>query len=289
MANLRGNSSEKQIKDAFHRLVAFGQGRRDTDLKGQTHSLGTADKRLTELKAFGDYMHTIDFTGKLNTMMHPQMMEQFFASRLEGLQSSSKESVLRTWSSMTEGLKEKNISIDLDQSYFDGKVQQLRDQGPIREAKTKQAVQNLDRVLNELYDKRMESGIYAEIMAQTGLRSREAYELMRHSERYCVALNNGYVVRGLKGKGNHRYADKPISVELLRNIQNIQKLPSLSTLTRDFKVMGLNAHRFRYSYARNRVEALYTQGVEHHTVLKSVSQELNHKREEMTQYYIKRA
>ena len=44
MANLRGGTFEKQIKDAFHRTLALGEGRHMKE-DNFTHSLALAQKR----------------------------------------------------------------------------------------------------------------------------------------------------------------------------------------------------------------------------------------------------
>lgn len=54
MANLKGGSFEKQIKDAFHRLEAFGVGRVDKN-DNLTHSDKLAEKREMYLKDISDY------------------------------------------------------------------------------------------------------------------------------------------------------------------------------------------------------------------------------------------
>ena len=58
MANLKGGSFEKQIKDAFHRLEAFGVGRVDKN-DNLTHSDKLAEKREMYLKDISDYFTSL--------------------------------------------------------------------------------------------------------------------------------------------------------------------------------------------------------------------------------------
>ncbi len=289
MANLRGGSYRKQSKDAFHRILAYGTSAHESEKSGQTHSVGTAKKRITELQQFAKYLENSGSTRKMNLEMTPRTLDQFFDQRLATLSPASKETILRIWSSMVEGLQASNVSIDLDKSYFDNKVQELRDQGPIREAKTEQAIENLDYVLNQLYDHRHESGVFAEVMLELGIRNSEAMELIKNPEHYITIHRDRYEICHLVGKGNHQYEFKTISPELVRKIESIKALPSKSTLYRDFKRVGINAHRFRYTFAKSKIDTLYKMGLHYRDVYKQVSQELNHHREEMTHYYYVRA
>lgn len=289
MANLRGGSYEKQTKDAFHRVEKFGSAKRDHELPGQTHSIGTAKSRMTELKKFSSYLKNNDFTCKMNTLMNSETLDAFFIERLSGLTSSTIETKLRTWSSLIEGLKERNVTINLDKKYFDEKVQELRDKGAIREAKTDQAIENVEYVLDQLYDHRHESGVYAEVLLELGVRNSEAIELITNPQHYITVSHDKYQITNLIGKGNHQYEYKTISPELVRKIESVRALPSKSTLYRDLKRVGINAHRFRYSFAKEKINTLFKMGLHYREVYKTVSKELNHHRAEMTQYYYVRA
>jgi integrase len=190
---------------------------------------------------------------------------------------------------MIEGLKNRNITIEVSKDYFAKKVQELRDQGEIRVVKTNQAIKDIDNTLNQIYDARYETGVYAEVMYELGIRSSEAIELIKHPEKYIITLHNRYEVQNLIGKGNHTYEAKKISVKLINKIESIVKLPSKSTLSRDLKKLDINPHQFRYSFAKNETDHLYKSGLTHKNVLRKVSKDLNHKRGEMTNYYIKRS
>jgi hypothetical protein len=289
MANLRGAKIDKQLKDAFYRLANFGISRYQSDSKNLTHSLGLAKKRETELKQFGTFLKNEHFTGKVNEVITEKMMEKFFDQRLQNLQNSTKETVIRTWSSLVQGLQSKNIDIVLEKNYFDEKIERLREEGNIRKIKTNQAITNIQQIINKIYDIRYETGVYSETMYQLGIRSSEAIELIKNPSEYITVHNGKYEVCHLIGKGNHQYNFKIISVSLVNKIEQIKKIPSKSTLHRDLKSVGINSHQLRYTFAKEHTEKLYKYGLEHKKVLKEVSKELNHKRGEMTNYYLRRA
>lgn len=127
-------------------------------------------------------------------------------------------------------------------------------------------------------------------MHELGIRSSESIRLLNEPDRYIIERDGGLFVEGLIGKGNHVYDPKEISSELVYKIEQIDKMPSYSTLYRDLKELGVNAHGFRYGYAKEQLEnKLSHEAKSYHDSLKEVSKELNHHREEMTNYYINRS
>jgi integrase len=155
---------------------------------------------------------------------------------------------------------------------------------------TGKAVDDAELIIEQLYEKRYATGVYAEVMHDLGFRSSESIKLLTEPDRYIVERSGELVVEGLIGKGNHIYDHKEISGELAYKIQLIYKVPSYSTFYRDLKEVGVTAHGFRYTYAKEELETkLSDEAQSYHEALKEVSKELNHHREEMTKYYISRA
>ena len=114
MANLRGGSFEKQVKDAFHRLEKFGVSRHGNK-DNMTHSVGLAHKREGYLRDIQNYATEQKLTGKLNEIMsNKTVMDRFLAERTKNLSPVSTENYLRGYSSMLQGLKQANISIGID-------------------------------------------------------------------------------------------------------------------------------------------------------------------------------
>jgi site-specific recombinase XerD len=287
MANLRGGSFEKQVKDAFHRLESFGVARHGSN-SHKTHSNALAAKRDGYLRDYREYAERNGIEGKLNQSLTPENMERFLNERLEGLARSTKEDYARGWSSMVQGLREANITIPIDRGYFDVKVSEIKETEALPEVRTGRAVENAEAVIQSLYSHRYESGVIAEVQNSLGLRVSEAVELVRSHELYIQDHN----VVGLVGKGNHEYDPKCISPALEAKIALAEYIPSESTYRNDLSEVTNGqhtSHDFRYSYAEREFASKLEAGVSYHDALKQVSQGLNHSREEMTNYYLARA
>ena len=135
---------------------------------------------------------------------------------------------------------------------------------------------------------RYESYTIAKLQAETGLRVNEAMEVVRNFEKYYNPENN--TLEGVIGKGNHEYAPKEISYQLAQEIQKMENIPHYNTYNKDLKEVGINrSHDFRVTYAKNLLEHKLEQGTPYKEALKEVSQEINHHRPEMTEYYLARA
>mgnify|MGYP006990431021 FL=1 len=154
MANLKGGSFEKQIKDAFHRLEAFGVGRVDKN-DNLTHSDKLAEKREMYLKDISDYFTSQNLNDKLNTLLTKDNLDKFFNQRLEDLSTKTQENYLRGFSSMLKGLEQQNINIPVhleDKDFFDDKVKGIKDQ-----AETiieNRYIDNVKDVIKNLYEDR---------------------------------------------------------------------------------------------------------------------------------------
>ena len=97
-------------------------------------------------------------------------------------------------------------------------------------------------------------------------------------------------LEGVIGKGNHEYAPKEISYQLAQEIQKMENIPHYNTYNKDLKEVGINrSHDFRVTYAKDLLQHKLEQGISYKVALKEVSQEINHHRPEMTEYYLARA
>ena len=291
MANLRGGSYEKQIKDAFHRLERFGVGRHGRD-DHATHSDALASKREMYLRDFREYAENMGLSDKLNQLMgREDIVENFLANRLAGVSAKTAEDYVAGWSSMIRGLREANISIS---DRADRAIERMRHEvkGWDRaEARVDRAFSRPDQVVEKMYEIKRESGVIAQIQRETGFRTSEAYRLAREPEKY---LHDGKIT-GMIGKGNHQYADKQISKELREELRRIdpEKLPSKETYTAHIRQASGREdavpHDWRYTYAREKMEEKIAQGKDYKEAAREVSREMNHHREEMTEYYLAKA
>ncbi len=285
MANLKGGTFEKQLKDAFHRLEAFGVSRVGKN-DNLTHSDKLAEKREMYLKDVTNYFKSENLTDKLNTLFTKQNLDKFFSQRLENLSSKTQENYLRGFSSMLQGLEQKNIYIPLhfeDKSFFDDRVKIIKD-----EADTiieNRYINNAKEVIKNLYEIREISGLIAQTQYELSIRQAEAFELVRNPLKY---LDNGFV-SDLVGKGNHKYEQKEISFELEQKLLNNQSpLIDKSTYYSDLQNFSISSHDFRFTAARDKFEEKLKNGISEKEAKLQISQELNHKREAITDYYLKR-
>ena len=285
MANLKGGSFEKQIKDAFHRLEAFGVGRVDKN-DNLTHSDKLAEKREMYLKDISDYFTSQNLNDKLNTLLTKDNLDKFFNQRLEDLSTKTQENYLRGFSSMLKGLEQQNINIPVhleDKDFFDDKVKGIKDQ-----AETiieNRYIDNVKDVIKNLYEDRTISGLIAQTQYELSIRQAEAFELIKNPNKY---IENGRV-ENLIGKGNHSYDSKEISFELEQKLLNNQKqLISKSTYYEDLKKYNISSHDFRFTSARDKFEEKINNGISEKEAKLQISSELNHTREEITDYYLNR-
>ena len=285
MANLKGGSFEKQIKDAFHRLEAFGVGRVDKN-DNLTHSDKLAEKREMYLKDISDYFTSQNLNDKLNTLLTKDNLDKFFNQRLEDLSTKTQENYLRGFSSMLKGLEQQNINIPVhleDKDFFDDKVKGIKDQ-----AETiieNRYIDDVKDVIKNLYEDRTISGLIAQAQYELSIRQAEAFELIKNPNKY---IENGRV-ENLIGKGNHFYDSKEISFELEQKLLNNQKqLISKSTYYEDLKKYNISSHDFRFTSARDKFEEKINNGISEKEAKLQISSELNHKREEITDYYLNR-
>jgi len=286
MANLRGGTFDKQVRDAFHRLESFGVSRHGSS-SHKTHSDAIASKREMYLRDYQAFAEERGLEGKLNQTFTTDNMSQFLQERLEGLARSTQEDYTRGWSSMVQGLQEANVSVPVSKDFFDSKVAEIKSNAAAPVVENGRAITNVEHVIRDLYEHRFESGVIAEV-ALMGYRISEAIELVNHPDRY---IQNSEVF-GLVGKGNHTYDPKPITPELTAKIALVENVPSENTFRGDLSTATDGAHTphdFRYTYAEREFNEKIATGVSYHEALKAVSEGLNHSREEMTNYYLQRA
>ena len=285
MANLKGGNFEKQIKDAFHRLEAFGVSRVGKN-DNLTHSDKLAEKREMYLKDITSFFKSQNLNDKLNTLFTKQNLDNFFNERLKNLSSKTSENYLRGFSSMIKGLEQQNIYIPLhleDKSFFDDRVKIVKSEANI--IIENRYIENVNNVIKNLYENRAISGLIAQTQYELSIRQSEAFELVKNPNKY---LDNGYIV-DLVGKGNHKYMAKEISFELEQKLlNNSYDLIDKSTYYNDLQKYDISSHDFRFTSARDKFEDMLKNGISEKEAKVKVSQELNHKREAITDYYLRR-
>ena len=285
MANLKGGSFEKQIKDAFHRLESFGVARAGKN-DHLTHSDKLAEKRTMYLKDISNYFISQNLDGKLNTLMTKDNLEKFFNDRFENLSIKTQECYYRGFSSMLNGMSEQNIYIPLhyeDKDFFDDRVKTIKDQ--YETIIENRYIDNVEDVISNLYEDRAITGLIAQCQYDLSIRQEEAFELVSNPLKY---IENGYI-KNLNGKGNHIYPDKFLPLHLeIRLLGNQDELISKSTYYYDLQKYDISSHDFRFTSARDKFEERLNSGISEKEAKLQISSELNHKREAITDYYLKR-
>ena len=179
-----------------------------------------------------------------------------------------------------------NIYIPLhleDKSFFDDRVKIVKDEADY--IIENRYIHNVDNVIKNLYADRAISGLIAQTQYELSIRQSEAFELVKNPNKY---LDNGYIV-DLVGKGNHKYMAKEISFELEQKLlNNSYDLIDKSTYYNDLQKFDISSHDFRFTAARDKFENLLKSGISQKEAKLKISQELNHKREAITDYYLRR-
>ena len=285
MANLKGGNFQKQIKDAFHRLEAFGVGRVGKN-DHLTHSDKLAEKRTMYLKDIANYFTSQNLEGKLNTHLTKDNLDKFFNQRLGNLSIKTQENNIRSISSILKGLEEQNIYIPIhyeDKDFFDDRVKTIKDQAEI--IIENRYIDNVENVISNLYQDRAISGLIAQCQYDLSIRQEEAFELVSNPLKY---IENGYI-ENLIGKGNHLYQKKELNFRLEQKLLNIQdELISKTTYYNDLQKYDISSHDFRFTSARDKFEEKLNSGISEKEAKLQISSELNHKREAITDYYLKR-
>ena len=283
MANLKGRSFEKQVKDIHHRLSAFGEKRHGRS-DNQTHSKALSIKRAEMSKSFADYCTNKGLEGKLNEHMTNETIKEFLDYRTQDLAKSSSENYVRAFSSMLEGLENSNIDMLYTKDVFEEKMSEIREM-PDATPVQGRAIEEVEKLIDDMYEKNYETAVIAQTQLELGFRVSEAFELVENIDKY---YNDGKLIAVI-GKGNHEYAPKDISTSLLQRIKLVDNLPTQRTYLNHLKAYDVSSHDFRYTYVKNELEKRLELGQEYKQVLKDISKEINHSREEMTNYYLKRA
>lgn len=290
MANLRGGTLEKQVKDAFHRLLKPTQRHGKND--HLTHSRALGAKREMYLNDFKKHLEQNNYTGKINEWMgDKRTMQEFLKNRINGLSRKSTVNYISGFSSLLKGLREVNISINNSGIRAVEEMREYAKSIEKTDRRTDRAIGNVEKTLNKLYSRDFNTGVLAEVQVRLGLRTSEAYELVQNFKQYYNPRENR--ITDIKGKGNHTYASKQISKDLAQRIKAVTKLPSHDKYLKEIKEVAGNkeavAHDFRYTFAKQKYLELKQQGKSEKQALRDVSRELNHYRESITKYYLKGA
>ena len=285
MANLRGGTFEKQVRNAFFRLEKIGNSRHNKDVKGFV-SLNRLKQAKTMLNKFSNYLQERGIQeGKLNEYMSNKEVIRDFAEKeifKHDYAPSTVQEYASLFSKVVENLAHNNVSISQEAvSYAKELYQEAKETFRADTYETGRYVDNLQDKLYSLYNNNFASGVIAEVQATMGLRISEAYEVVRNFDNYYNPDNS--TIEGLIGKANHMYEEKEIPYNLVQKIEAIHNnnapIPSPSAYRQDLKEVGIpKSHDLRITYAKDLYDSLKNQGYTEREALKAVSQELNRDR-----------
>ena len=289
MANLKGSTFDRQIRNALIRMDKRGVKRYGTSSK-LTHSNALYTKREMYLRDFAKYLSNKGIEGKMNSYFEEKHLNEFLNERLSELSPKSALDYSSGFSSMLQGLEQKNVSID--RSAFNVLREHTSDyRREFNEVKgsfeSGRAISDVKTFLSDLEKVRESSSVIAELQISTGLRVSEAMEVVRDFDSYYQPLNSE--IMGVIGKGGQEYQPKIISVELAEKLNNLKQIPSYGTYYKDLKELGEKPHNLRITFAKNYYQELREKGYSHSESLKKTSEELNHHRTSITNYYLNRA
>jgi len=282
MANLKGATFDKQIKNAKIRIEARGQSRHQKQEQHLTHSNALALKRDNYLKSFAEYASSLNTNEtKLNNYLNDKVVSGFLQQKAETLSAKSAENFTRGFSALTDALKNTGISTNISKEVFNAHVNYIREQKETQQISTNRDIHNVQEVIRELNAVNPSFGTLATIQSSLGLRVSEAIDLYKNSNAYIKQDN---MIHNLTGKGNHIYDPKPISLEL-QNLLNKGEEVSYQAYQNELNKLDLTSHDFRYTYVKERVEELLNK-ISYKEALSIVSKEINHIRPDITEWYL---
>lgn len=240
------------------------------------HSVRTLENRNVLLKDFAKYATENNLAAKLNEAMTTDNINSFFEERLYGRKVSTQENYIRAFGATLESLKDNNISIASDKTDFNERVHELKiNDGNLIE--TGRAINNPNQIINSLNEKNFSHSVTAEVQRELGLRVSEALEVVNNLDRYLNERNG--TLDGIIGKGGREYIDKSISGELVAKIRD-SEIVDKRAYQADLQELGIKSHDFRYTFVKEKNEEGMTKS--------EISLEMNHSREEITDYYLNR-
>ncbi len=288
MANLKGSTFEKQVENALARLNAKGTKRWGKD-SHKTHSNALETKRQMYLKDFAKFTENKGLQGKLNTHFTPQNLQEFLNERLSNLSPKTALDYSSGFNSMLRGLEQTRVLISKETyNTLNEYVKDYRNEFNAVKGgfETGRAIQDSNSFINNLQEVSQSVSTIAELQIKTGLRVSEALEVTKNFNSYYNPTKMG--LEGIIGKGGQEYFVKKIDVDLAYKLQNLINIPSYSSYYQNLKELGHKPHDLRITYAKNKYELLKNKGYTHKQALQTVSRELNHHRESITIYYLKR-
>jgi len=286
MANLRGGNFEKQVKDAFFRLIKFNEPKQGVE-DYYTHSVNLGKKREMYLKDFKKFAEKHNLSGKLNIWMGDmEIMLEFFKTRTADLSRKTTKDYISGWNTMIKGLRKANICIDkgadraIDIMLFKIKeipINKEKIDDPIDRAISRKIELPLEQLIENIAAINPTCAILAQLQLETGFRTGEVFEVIKNASKY---IQNTKITK-VRGQGGQYYPQKIISIDLSEKTQNLNTknmpIPSqiiygdaLKKAVNDDKIVPTD---LRYTFITNKLEEKLAQNMNYEQAVKEVKQE----------------
>jgi hypothetical protein len=284
MANLKGKSFIKQIRDALIRIDSRGTKRTgNARFDGLSHSHAVLEKRKQLLEDFAQFLSNEGHAGKLNLVMTPELISQFLHERTTEMALCTVENYIANFSALVKALRSKNITIPgkTDYEFF----QRLKDSlGRPNPNIYKTGRYMHDETVDEMFERLPHrSRVIAILQYKLCFRASEALLIANDPSKYLFELT----LTGVKGKGGQEYPEKQVDSNLAEIIRSAVPI-SRSTYYRDQRkaLNGKNRpHDLRLSHICNLYDNLRDAGESHEKSMTMASKAANHHRSSVTGSY----
>lgn len=284
MANLKGSTFEKQIRDALIRLDARGTKRiGDARFDGLAHSHAVLEKRKQILENFAQFLYGKGFSEKLNNAMIPKTIAQFLQERTAMMALVTIENYIANFSALIKALRLKNITINenIDYEFFQREKDKLG--RPDTNAFQTGRYMDEDAVQEMLNRLPHRSRVVAIIQYKLCFRASEALLITNNPDKHLLGLT----ISKVKGKGGQVYPEKTVDTDTANIIRSAKPI-SRSTYYRDQRkaLQGKNRpHDLRLSHICDLYDSLRNAGEPHEQSMLKASKASNHHRPSTTGGY----
>lgn len=291
------NPYSKQLKDIHHRLSAFGV-KRYGKTSHLTHSSALSKKRQEYSSSFSKFIVSKGLEGKLNHHMTNDNIQEYLKLRCKDLSYSSKINYLSGFNSFLKGLLEANVTFNFDHKIIDKMVKDVKIKSKPDDYRKNRAIDDIDKFKKDVSEVSYTASVLVELQLM-GYRLSESWNICNKVESYYNKITG--MLETVKGKGNHIYLPKNLSLTLLNRIRNIDKMISKKTYHNILAKFGVKSHDLRYTFSKREYDlrinnipkdVLLDKNIDSYKlVLGEIAEGLNHtkSRFQMTKYYLNRA
>jgi len=285
MANLKGSSFEKQIRDARIRTDFRGQKKAEIQGKNFARSHSIVYARESQLHDFANFLQNQEINeGKLNQHFTEKNLQSFFKERISALSSSSANTYISGFNGLLKGLENANITISVDHNLivksFTKELQKNIKKQDIKTGRyisKKEFQKNLQKLPVKLQP-------IARLQYSYGFRVAEALQIAKNPEKH---IKSGKII-DVRGKGGRTYKPKRISQAMKKDLQKSIKISKSTYQKATCRAFAKSNHDLRLSYAKNLVDKMLKEGTSLLVALRTTAEEMNHSRLEITKYYLAR-